>query len=102
MWQEQPAGSRQTCAHTQAPLRSAHTFDPCVREKEASLAATGQSRGTVCIFHAWVSLIHSLSSNPADTALVPLSSLSIYLEPQEGGKSVFHQVTKPNSLLFSP
>lgn len=63
--------------------------------------ATGHSRGTKCIFHAWISLIHSLSSNPADTALVPLSSPSIYLEPQErGGKSEFQPGQKTTIVCF--
>lgn len=47
--------------------------------------ASGQSRGTKCIFHAWISLIHSLSNNPANTAFMSLSSPSIYLETQAGG-----------------
>lgn len=61
----------------------------------------GREQWKNCIFHAWVSLIHSLSSNPADTALMPLSSPSIYLESQEGGgKSRFQPGKKKPIACF--
>lgn len=77
---------------------------PCVRSplgKGGSCwlpepTATGQSGGTKCIFHAWASLIHSLSSIPADTALMPLSSLPAFIWNlrREEVKVDFNQVQK--------